>query len=447
MAKAQNSPALPLDDRPDPRALLERHLGYPDFRPGQRPLIDAVVQKRDAVGILPTGGGKSVCYQIPALILDGLTLVVTPLISLMADQVRRAGEAGIPAAALHAGLGTADRRQIEGAAVRGELRLLFVAPERLEGKAFRALLPRLPVRLLTVDEAHCIALWGHDFRPSYRNLAQMRPLLPPGVPILALTATATPAVRDEMIGSLALKDPVVITLSFDRANLGWGVAMLPRGTRRLPLMRSWVRGRSGARMIYASSRRRVEWIRDALRRTGLHAEGYHAGLPGPERERVQAWFLSAPAPVVVATNAFGMGIDRPDVRLVVHDQLSGSLEDYYQEAGRAGRDGKAALCLALHGPEDAQIHRAFLDQTHPPLRGWPRVRALMPGSCLPPSALRRRIRLSQTTAVQRYGTATSCRRNLLLAHFGEVREDEGCGACDLCLGWVRLFHFLESGYL
>jgi ATP-dependent DNA helicase RecQ len=437
----------PTSSPPDPRALLERHLGYPDFRPGQRPLIDAVMGGRDALGILPTGGGKSVCYQIPSLMLGGLTLVVTPLVSLMADQVRRAREAGIPAAALHAGLDPATRRQTEAAAARGDLRLLLVAPERLEGAGFRRLLPQLPVRLFTVDEAHCIALWGHDFRPSYRKLAEVRGLLAPDVPVLALTATATPRVRDEIIEALALRDPTMITLSFDRPNLGWGVAALPRGTRRLPLLREWVRGRPGARMIYAASRRRVEWIRDGLRRTGLHAEGYHAGLPGAERERVQDWFLRAPAPVVVATNAFGMGIDRSDVRLVIHDQLSGSLEDYYQEAGRGGRDGQPALCLALHGPEDAEIHRAFLDQTHPPLRGWARLRALLPGQEAPPSEFRREVRKAQTAGVQHYGSAPSCRRNLLLAHFGEVRSGEGCGACDVCVGWVRLFQFLDSGYL
>ena len=432
---------------PDPRVLLQRHLGYPDFRPGQRPLIDAVLEGKDALGVLPTGGGKSVCYQIPSLMLGGLTLVVTPLVSLMADQVRRAREAGIPGAALHAGLDDDARRHTEAAAQRGDLSLLLVAPERLEGAAFRKLLRQLPVRLLTVDEAHCIALWGHDFRPSYRKIAEIRSLLAPGTPVLALTATATPRVQDEIIDSLALRDPTRITLSFDRPNLGWGVAMLSRGTRRLPLMRHWVRGRAGARMIYAASRRRVEWIRDALRRTGLHAEGYHAGLSGAERERVQDWFLSAPAPVVVATNAFGMGIDRPDVRLVIHDQLSGSLEDYYQEAGRAGRDGRPALCLALHGPEDADIHRAFLDQTHPPLRGWARIRAMLPGAAASASQLRRQVRQAQTAGVQRFGTATSCRRNLLLAHFGEVRSSAGCGACDRCIGWLRLFQFLDSGYL
>ena len=373
--------------------------------------------------------------------------MVTPLISLMADQVRRARAAGISAEALHADLDASARQRVEDAARRGETRLLFVAPERLEGKAFRALLRHLPVRLLTVDEAHCISLWGHDFRPSYRSLAKVRALIGEHIPMLALTATATPRVRDEIVDSLRLRRPIVVTQSFDRPNLGWGVAVLPRGTRRIGLLREWVRGRGGARMIYAASRRRVEGIRNALRRTGLVAEAYHAGLAGMERDRVQSWFLNAPAPLVVATNAFGMGIDRADVRLVIHDQLSGTLEDYYQEAGRAGRDGGPALCLALHGPEDAQIHRTFLDQTHPPLRRWERFRSWIPGVPVPASEIRRRVGMAQVARVQEFGRATSCRRSLLLAHFGESRVGGVCGACDQCVGWSRLFQFLDSGYL
>jgi ATP-dependent DNA helicase RecQ len=431
----------------DPRTLLKRHLGYPDFRAGQRPLIDAVMAGRDALGVLPTGGGKSVCYQIPSLMLGGLTLVVTPLVSLMADQVRRAEAAGIPAAALHSGLDGSVRRQTEGAAIRGKLRLLFVAPERLEGMEFRVLLARMRVGLLTVDEAHCIALWGHDFRPSYRKIAEVRAVVGMHVPVLALTATATPRVRDEISLCLRLQDPVLVTLSFDRPNLGWGVARLPRGTRRVPLMRQWIADRGGARMIYAASRRRVEGIRDALRRTGMPAEAYHAGLSASERERVQGWFLEARAPVVVATNAFGMGIDRSDVRMVVHDQLSGTLEDYYQEAGRAGRDGDPALCLALHGPEDVLIHQAFLNATHPPLKGWRRLLSVIPGAPLPAGEARRRIGMLQSEQVSGFGAAKVCRRALLLAHFGEARDPAACGACDQCVGWPRLFQLLDSGYL
>ena len=458
----------------DPVALLQRHFGYPGFRPGQLELVQAVLAGRDALGILPTGGGKSVCYQVPALARGGLALVITPLVSLMADQVRRAGEAGIPARALHAGLDPGERRTIEASATRGELRLLFVAPERVEGEAFRALLPRLPVRLLTVDEAHCISLWGHDFRPSYRALGGLRERV--DVPVLALTATATPQVRDEIERELRLRDPVRVTLSFDRPNLGWGVFPVERGVDRTDLHRQMVRRRPGARMIYAATRRRVEAIRNHLRRGGIRAEAYHAGLSPEERDRVQGWFLSDPAPVVVATNAFGMGIDRPDVRMVIHDQLSGTLEDYYQEAGRAGRDGAPALCLALNGSGDRDVHRRFLEATHPAPRtpaAWWRIlrdRTVVgarggeeseEAGGAARSWARRRVGLRQIRGVDRYARQKQCRRGALLAHFGEDPHEEDrlggprgrradrsrCPACDRCSGWGNLFRFLESGYL
>jgi ATP-dependent DNA helicase RecQ len=429
-----------------PESVLERHFGFPAFRPGQGELVRAVLAGRDALGILPTGGGKSICYQVPSVLLGGLTLVVTPLVSLMADQVRRADEAGIPARSLHSGLTTLERSDAEEAGARGDLRLLFVAPERLEGRAFRELLPRLPVRLLVVDEAHCIALWGHDFRPSYRKLGPLRELLP-GVPVMALTATATPRVREEIEGELRLRDPERVTLSFDRPNLGWGVLDLPRAFARTELHRQVVRRRPGARMVYAATRRRVEEIRTGLRRSGLGAEAYHAGLPAAERDRVLQWFLSDPAPVVVATNAFGMGIDRPDVRIVIHDQLSGSLEDYYQEAGRAGRDGAPALCLALNAPGDREVHRRFLDQTHPPprgLRGWWHARRDADAAR---SRVRRGVGLRQVASVDRYARGTGCRRAALLAHFGQEVQEPRCPACDRCGSWASLFRFLESGYL
>jgi len=436
-------PASRSDLLGDPVGVLRSRFGFSDFRAGQRELVDAVLRGEDALGILPTGGGKSLCYQVPAVILGGLTLVISPLISLMVDQVRRAEAAGISAAALHSGIPSDARVALEAQARAGDLRVLLVAPERLESSGFVKFLSELPVRLITMDEAHCIALWGHDFRPAYRRLGGLRARVK--APVLALTATATPRVQAEISSVLRLDSPTRVVLSFDRPNLGWGVLKIPLNTDRISLHHRIVRDRRGARLIYASTRRRVEEIRDGLRRRGLWAEAYHAGLGRDERARVQQHFLTASAPVVVATNAFGMGIDRPDVRLVVHDQLSGSLEDYYQEAGRAGRDGRPALCLALRGPQDQQVPLSFLDQTHPPARGlsdWARSHLTAEGRI---SATRRRVGLAQIERVDRYATTPACRRGSILRHFGEAASDARCEACDSCVGWVSLFRFLDSG--
>ncbi len=351
---------------PDPVALLRRHFGYPGFRPGQEELVRSVLEGRDALGILPTGGGKSVCYQVPALALEGLTLVVTPLVSLMEDQVGRAREVGLRAECLTAGQDAGTKRRIGQAAADGGLDLLFVAPERLETAGFGRLLGRLDVALLAVDEAHCISEWGHDFRPAYRRIGAVRARL--GCPVLALTASATPRVREDVAASLGLRDPLVVVRSFDRPNLSWWVRPLRRGEDRRRLLGRLVRATPGTVLVYAPTRRAVEAARDDLAALGLGVEAYHAGLPAAERTRVQERFLSGDCQVVCATNAFGMGIDKADVRLVAHLQLPGTLEAYYQEAGRAGRDGEPAACVALRAPGDGRLGRRFVDRAHPPLR-------------------------------------------------------------------------------
>ncbi len=338
-------------------------MGFPAFRPGQEELVAAAVGGRDALGILPTGGGKSVCFQLPAFLLDGLVLVVSPLISLMEDQVNRAREAGLQADLLNSALGTREREAVLRRAAEGRTQLLLVAPERFQVRAFRALLPRLPVALLAVDEAHCISHWGHDFRPSYLRIGEVRSIL--DVPVLALTATATPRVRKEVARSLRLRDPVRVLGSFDRPNLSWEVRTAARHEDKVRVLTRLLRDRSGATIIYASTRRTVEAVRRVLASRGLPALSYHAGLPPERRTHVQNVFMSHPQPLVVATNAFGMGIDRSDVRTVVHYALSGSLEAYYQEAGRAGRDGEPAACIALHGPGDRRVHDRFLTLSYP----------------------------------------------------------------------------------
>jgi ATP-dependent DNA helicase RecQ len=356
---------------PDPLALLRRHFGYPGFRPGQEELVRAVLSGRDALGVLPTGGGKSVCYQVPALALGGLCLVVTPLVSLMEDQVRRAREAGLDADFLSAGQDAATRRSIlEAARSRGS-GVLFVAPERLGIEAFREALAGADVRLLAVDEAHCISEWGHDFRPAYRRIGTLRDAFP--APVLALTATATPHVRDDVTASLRLRDPLRVVRSFDRPNLSWAVRPGGSVAARARSVHRLLRRVRGPAVVYAPTRKAVDHVRDALAALGTVAEAYHAGLAAEERTRVQGRFMDGACRVVVATNAFGMGIDKADVRMVAHVQLPSTLEAYYQEAGRAGRDGAPAWCVAFHGRADGALGRAFVDRAHPPARRLARL--------------------------------------------------------------------------
>jgi ATP-dependent DNA helicase RecQ len=293
----------------------------------------------------------------------------------MEDQVSRARHAGLRAAHLSAGLPSAEKRRIVGAASGGDLDVLFVAPERLEMSSFLEPLASADVRLLAVDEAHCISEWGHDFRPAYRKIGRLRGRL--ACPVMALTATATPRVRDDVRGSLHLRDPHVEVRSFDRPNLSWWVVRGGGTAERMRSLHRMLREVSGTAIVYAATRLGVEDARDALAGLGVRVEAYHAGLPPEERTQVQERFMAGACRVVVATNAFGMGIDKPDVRLVIHLQLPGTLEGYYQEAGRAGRDGEPAMCVAFSGPKDGALGRRFVDRAHPPSRVLRRLLAAL----------------------------------------------------------------------
>jgi ATP-dependent DNA helicase RecQ len=345
-------------------AALRDRFGHAGFRPGQEALIRAVLEGRDALGLLPTGGGKSLTYLLPAGLLEGVTLVVSPLIALMTDQLGRARASGLRAEALAGRVPAREFERILAEARAGRVDLLLVAPERITGRLGRRL-SDLPLALLVVDEAHCVVQWGYDFRPDYLVLAGLGARL--GVPTLTLTATATPKVRRELERLLELRDPVRVLQSFDRPNLTWRRTRAASEAERWRALYREVRGAPGPVLVYVSTRAEAEGLAEGLVRRGLAARAYHAGRPPEERAEVQRALLAGELERVVCTNAFGMGVDKPDIRRVIHWRPPGSLEMYYQEAGRAGRDGDPSDVLLLWHPRDLRMLRRRVDEAYPPL--------------------------------------------------------------------------------
>lgn len=334
--------------------ILKKYWGYDEFRPLQEDIIDCVLQGRDTLGLMPTGGGKSITFQVPALMSDGLALVITPIVSLMKDQVDNLVQRGIKATYLHAGLSRRETRRSIEKCLYGHCKFLYISPERLGSQSFVVQLKHMPVRLLVVDEAHCISQWGYDFRPSFLKIAQVRQYFP-NVPVLALTATATPVVVRDIQTQLQFRAPNVLTKSFARPNISYVVRHVED---KLPQLVHILRSVPGSAIVYVRSRRRTKQISDELCRQGISAAHYHAGLSVEEKESIQNSWKADELRVVVATNAFGMGIDKPDVRVVVHIDVPNSLEEYYQEAGRAGRDGHRSYAVLLTTHTDAAtLHR------------------------------------------------------------------------------------------
>lgn len=390
---------------------LECYYGHRAFRPLQGAVVRAVLTGRDVLAVLPTGAGKSLCYQLPALLLPGLTVVVSPLISLMEDQIGRLTRQGIPAAADCGSTPTGVRRSLGRRLGDGSLRLLYAAPERLVSTGFRTLLRDASVTRLAVDEAHCVSEWGHDFRPAYREiLAFRRSVGDP--PLLALTATATPATRADLIASLGLRDPRLIIGRSNRANLHWSVHRVTRLEEGLRAVWRALRTGRGAAIVYLPTRRRAARVATSLRRLGLRVGAYHAGLGAASRRAVQEQFLAGGLQAVCATSAFGMGIDHGSIRAVFHLGLPRSLEGYVQEAGRAGRDGRPAGCVLYHE------------------RGEGRIRRRIIGADRTLSAEGRRRALHRLSAVRRYVTTRRCRRAVIADYFGE--PSPRCTGCDRC---------------
>ncbi len=390
--------------------LLKQHFGFASFRPLQEAIIRDALAGKDVFALLPTGGGKSLCFQLPAMARAGLTVVVSPLIALMKDQVDALQAGGVPATFLNSSLAPGESRPRLRGLHNGQYRLLYVAPERLMLPNFLEDLRRWQVNLLAIDEAHCISEWGHDFRPEYRQLAGLRALFP-SVPMMALTATATERVRADIITQLKLREPACYVASFNRPNLAYGVLAKHKPYQQV-LESVRARPRESG-IVYCQARKTAERLAERLTEDGVKARPYHAGLTAAERTQHQELFLRDEVRVICATIAFGMGINKPNVRFVLHYDLPKNIEGYYQETGRAGRDGLPSDCVLFFSPGDVVKQRQFIEEK--------------------PSRQEQQLAREQLQQMVHYAECATCRRRELLGYFGEKFEEDNCGACDNCL--------------
>ena len=392
-----------------PEEVLKKWFGYPTFRPGQREIIGDIIDGKDVLAVIATGGGKSVCYQIPALIREGLCIVVSPLIALMKDQVDGLREIGIQASFLNSSLEFKEKKRVEASITSGELKILYLSPERIVQSSFLDSLKGMNISLFAIDEAHCISQWGHEFRPEYRKLSVLRNLFPT-VPIMALTATATPSVRTDIIQELRLKKPSIYVGTFNRENLRYLIVEKTDPVRQVVDYLQDHRKDSG--IIYCFSKKQVEELSKTLTKNGFSALPYHADLPSSVRSSTQDMFLRDQVRVIVATVAFGMGINKPDVRFVIHYDLPKNLENYYQETGRAGRDGDPADCILLYSRGDYKKISYLIEKMG--------------------DGIEKQVASRKLHDMIGYCETQICRRMVILTYFGEAYYEESCGNCDNC---------------
>ncbi|EKN68320.1 DNA helicase RecQ [Schinkia azotoformans] len=391
--------------------ILKTYFGYSSFRTGQEEIIYQILQKQDTLGILPTGGGKSLCYQVPALLAEGVTIVISPLISLMKDQVDQLQQAGISATFLNSSIDAFEMEERVRDAIHGKYKLLYIAPERLETPNFRAVLERIPISIVAVDEAHCISQWGHDFRLSYRLIYQMIEGLRVKPTVVALTATATPIVMEDIREQLRIPRENTVVTGFKRENLTFSVV---KGQEKRSFILKYIQDRPNqSGIIYAATRKEVDQLHEFLLQKGIKAGKYHAGLSEEERNHAQDQFIFEKIAVMVATNAFGMGIDASNVRFVIHHNLPKNMESYYQEAGRAGRDGERSECILLFTPYDIQLQKFLIEQ-----------------SLLDESA--KQIEYERLQKMTDYCHTELCLQRYIVEYFGDHYEEETCGTCQNC---------------
>ncbi|AVF75836.1 ATP-dependent DNA helicase RecQ [Vibrio alginolyticus] len=403
-----------------PQRVLEDVFGYQEFRDGQQLVIDAAVEGRDSLVILPTGGGKSLCYQIPALVRSGITLVISPLISLMKDQVDQLKANGVAAECINSTMPREELLSVYNRMHTGHLKLVYVSPERVLMRDFIERLENLPLSMIAVDEAHCISQWGHDFRPEYAALGQLKQQFS-HVPFMALTATADDATRRDILERLQLNNPEVYLGSFDRPNIRYNLVEKHKPVSQIVRYLETQKGNCG--IIYCGSRKKVEMVTEKLCNNHIRAAGYHAGMDADERAYVQEAFQRDDIQIVVATVAFGMGINKPNVRFVVHFDIPRNIESYYQETGRAGRDGLPAEAMMLYDPADISWLRRMLDEKD--------------------DGPQKQVETHKLNAMSAFAEAQTCRRQVLLNYFGEYRE-KPCGNCDICLDPPKHFDATEE---